>query len=91
MLLLVSLLVVAALQETPKPDEQKPPPYELLRAEEDWSYLRDPARETDLFDPVKFIPLDVDGWAYLTLGADVRERYEYFHNPNWGAGPAEHS
>jgi len=87
MLLLLGLLVVGAPQDNRKPDQPEPPSYRLLRAEEDWSYLRDPERRTDLFDPLKFIPLDSEGWAYLTLGGDVRERVEYFRSPDWGAGP----
>ena len=89
MLLFLSLLMVAALQDARNPDEQELPAYKLLRAEEDWSYLRDPDRRKDLFDPLKFIPLDSDSWTYLTLGADIRERLEYFHSPDWGAGPGK--
>jgi hypothetical protein len=61
--------------------------YELLRSEEDWSFLRDPGKRTDIFDPIKFIPLDEEGRIYLTLGGEARIRYEYFHDPDWGAGP----
>src|SRR5438477_11930319 len=39
----------------------------LSRYEEDYSYLRDPARSADLFDPLKFIPFDAAGDFYLTL------------------------
>ena len=61
--------------------------YEPLRSDEDWSFLRDPGKRTELFDPLKFIPLDDQGRAYLTLGGEARLRYEYFHDPDWGAGP----
>jgi hypothetical protein len=72
-------------QEAREP-EPAPPPYELLRQDEDYSYLRDPRRQTDFFDPVKFIPLDAEGTIYLTLGGEGRARYEYFRNGGWGTG-----
>src|SRR5882672_152769 len=36
----------------------------LARFEEDYSYLRDPARSTDFFDPLKFVPFDSDSDFY---------------------------
>lgn len=48
----------------------------LSRYEEDYSYLRDPARSSDLFDPLKFIPLDPEGGIYLTLNGEIRFRYD---------------
>ncbi len=64
-----------------------PPAYDLNRADEDYRYLRDPAWRTNFWDPVKYIPLNESGIWYLSLGGEVRERYEYFSHPNWGAGP----
>lgn len=63
------------------------PPYQLNRADEDYRYLRDPARRSDLWDPAKYVPLNAAGSWYLSLGGEARERYEYFNHPNWGAGP----
>src|SRR5207237_5136336 len=45
-----------------QPDEKSkdgaaPPGYKLLRYEEDYSYLKDPSRRTDFWDPIKYIPL----------------------------------
>jgi len=34
-----------------------PPGYKMLRFDEDYSYLTNPANRTDLVDPVKYIPL----------------------------------
>src|SRR6266849_3208048 len=65
------------------------PQFGLSRQDEDWSVLRDPALRTDAFDTVKFIPLNRDGSSWLTLGGEVRERYEYFDNFNWGKGPQD--
>src|SRR5690349_8825552 len=49
-----------AASDAPRPGTGTgpPPPYAPLRQMEDYSYLRDPARRTDLFDPIKFIPLN---------------------------------
>jgi len=66
-----------------------PPSYQMLRFEEDYSYLRDPDLRGDLWDPLKFVALnDVATW-YLSLGGEARERYEYFHNANWGGEPQD--
>src|SRR6266478_23427 len=65
-----------------------PPPYhEILRFEEDYSYLSDPALRGDWFDPIKYIPLRAEepDW-YLTLGGGLRERFEGTYNPNFGIG-----
>jgi len=61
-----------------------PPPYQQLRYEEDYSYLRDPTRRTDLWDIIKYIPFNDKGDWYLSVGGEVRERYAYFHNSLWG-------
>mgnify|MGYP003393940305 FL=1 len=62
-----------------------PAPYKSQHAEEDFSALKDPAKHTDLFDPLKYIPLlGKDDWV-LSLGGEARERYEYFNNRNFGA------
>ena len=69
--------------------ESERPGYRILRYEEDWSLLRDPARRTEPLDRLKYIPLTPDGWAWLSLGGEIRERYEYTHNPVWGQDPQD--
>ncbi|MCK1446755.1 alginate export family protein [Bradyrhizobium sp. 48] len=66
-----------------------PPPYALLRQDEDYSYLRDPGCKRDFLDPIKFISLSPQKDQYLTLGGEVREWYEGFRNANWGVGPQD--
>src|SRR6266516_4701312 len=66
-----------------------PPAYAPLRWSEDYSYLKDPARRTDGFDPIKYIPLNAAGDWYLSLGGQARYRYELFNNNNFGAGPQD--
>jgi hypothetical protein len=65
------------------------PSYALLRDEEDWSFLRDPAQQRDWFDAIKFIPLSRGGDTFLTLGGEVRQQYERFENEAWGSEPED--
>ncbi|HWD90821.1 MAG TPA: alginate export family protein [Verrucomicrobiae bacterium] len=66
---------------------EAPPPFQQLRYDENYAYLQDGSRSPDYLDPLKFIPLNARGDFYLTLGGELRERYEAFHNYNWGKGP----
>jgi hypothetical protein len=69
--------------------QNQPPAYQLLRYDEDYSYLKDPARRTDFWDVIKYIPLgNRDGW-YLSLGGEMRLRYEFFNNEDAGSQPAD--
>lgn len=61
--------------------------FKLLRYEEDFSFLADPAKRTDFFDPIKYIPLFGREGHYLTFGGDVREWFESYHNDSFGEGP----
>jgi hypothetical protein len=75
--------------QTPVTAKCTPPPaYKLLRYDEDYSYLKDPNCCTDFWDPIKYIPLGCEPSSYLSIGGEVRERYEFFHNPDAGQGPA---
>jgi hypothetical protein len=69
--------------------QEGPPAYRPLRYEEDWSVLRDPAKRTDLFDPIKFIPLDGLGERWLTLGGTIREQLEIYREQDFGTGPEQ--
>lgn len=66
-----------------------PVPYALLRQDNDYGYLRNPACRSDFWDPVKFIPLNAEGENYLTFGGEIREWYEGFRNANYGIGPQD--
>jgi len=69
--------------------EPPPPSYHQLRYEENYTFLRDPPRSADVWDPLKYIPLDKEGEWYLSLGGEIRLKYEYFRNANWGQGPQD--
>ena len=58
------------------------------RYEEDYSYLRDPARSSDFFDPFKFIPLGADGEVNLTLNGEARFRYDGTDHRNFAIATA---
>src|SRR6266536_1734145 len=55
----------------------------VARYEEDYSYLRDPGRSTDFFDPLKFIALDGDGDIHTQTGwpADFHRGGRDQHQP----------
>jgi hypothetical protein len=73
------------------PAEVSPPAYTALRYDEDYSYLKNATTNADLFDPIKYIPLNGSGDSYLSLGGQVRDRYEYFNNYNFGSGPQDNN
>jgi hypothetical protein len=61
-----------------------PPPFMLLRVDEDYSYLREPDAPHAPLDALKFIPFSSDGEVFLSLGGEMRHRVELAHQPNWG-------
>jgi alginate export protein len=68
-----------------------PPPFLSLRYDENYQFMRDPACHVDFWDPIKYIRLNEAGDYYLTLGGEVRERYQYYRNNLWGQGPQDPS
>lgn len=81
-LLLVAAGASAGAQE--KPASPSPPSYSLPQYEEDWTFLSKSSAEKDSWDPLKFIPLSDDKSAFVSLGGEIRETYERFHNTNFG-------
>jgi hypothetical protein len=65
--------------------------YTLERYDEDWSFLCGPAKRTDLFDPIKCIPLRGDASWFLTLGGELRERFQDTRNPAFGLPSPVHN
>lgn len=66
-----------------------PPKYEVLRQDEDYSYLRNEACKRDQWDALKYLRLGSSGDSFLTIGAEAREWYEGFRNFLWGVGPQD--
>jgi len=55
------------------------------RWQEDWSVLADQSLRTEPFDSLKYIPLAAgDPASYLSLGLNLRERYEANDAPRFG-------
>ncbi|TCV93434.1 alginate export protein [Luteibacter rhizovicinus] len=55
------------------------------RWQEDWSVLADPQVPRQAGDSLKYISLsDTDPQSYLSLGATIRERFEYNASPSFG-------
>jgi hypothetical protein len=69
--------------------KSEPPAYLPLRYDEDFSSLRNPSRQNDPLDAVKFIPLGSEPGEWLTIGGESRTRYEYFDHTLWGQGPQD--
>jgi hypothetical protein len=61
--------------------------YNLLRENDDWSFLADRSLRSDFWDPIKYIPLGCLTCCeacYVSLGGEIREAFEQVGNDNWG-------
>jgi hypothetical protein len=82
----VTACAAACAASAPKngePEGGAPPAYRGLRYDEDYSYLADPSKRRDFWDPIKYIRLNEEGDRYLSLGGEGRWRYEYYRNYRW--------
>lgn len=81
--LATALEMTCAAAQQSSPVAATAPAFKLLRYDEDYSYLQDPARRSDFWDPVKYIPISASGW-FISLGGEVRERFEDYTAANFG-------
>lgn len=82
------MLLAAAGLAWAAPSPAAEPKFSNVRYDEDYSYLAGrPA--SGLWESLKFIPLTRQKGASLSLGGELRERYEYFSNAGWGAGASD--
>ena len=58
----------------------------VLRYDDDFSFLADPAKRTDPVDVFKYVPLPIAPRAFVTFGLDDRERVEASANALLGFG-----
>jgi hypothetical protein len=68
------------------------PDFKQLRYEEDFSYLKDPAKKTGdpiSLEPLKYITFGQSESTYLTIGGEVRQQFEYYNNPDFGLAPID--
>ncbi|MGF6818461.1 hypothetical protein OKW33_005332 [Paraburkholderia atlantica] len=66
-------------------DAQRPVP-SFNRWQEDWGALANPCVPRKPLDTLKYIPLSGDPSWYLSLGANLRERFELNNTPLFGLG-----
>src|SRR5580658_5873196 len=78
-LLLAVPLCTQVQDESPAPARS----YDLLRENDDWSFLADPSPRADFWDPIKYISLGCQA-CYVSLGGEIREAFEQVGNDNWG-------
>jgi hypothetical protein len=84
LLAFVAPVAARAAEDAPSCDR---PAITLLRYDEDHSFLRDPRCRTERWDRLKYLELNGDLPLALTLGLDVRERFERFGRFDWGEVP----
>jgi hypothetical protein len=60
-----------------------------LRYEDNIACFRDPEARKGFPGLLKLIPLDDNGDAEVSFGGEVRQRYEYTHDPLFGADPQD--
>ena len=62
--------------------------FKILRENEDWSFLRNMSLREDLWDPLKYIPLQTESAdRYISIGGEAREVWEQIGNDNFGQSP----
>ncbi len=65
--------------------EEPRPALKSLRYDEDYVFLRDPALRTDLWDPLKYVPVAGGRAGHLSLGGEARLRFESYANEFFSA------
>src|SRR5258706_4599189 len=90
-LMVVSFAIPRLSQGQSVPTAESPAParvYHLLREDDDWSFLADPAERQEFWDPIKYIRLRPgrNDW-FLSIGGEAREVWEQIGNDNWGQQP----
>jgi len=86
LLLFVELASQVVAQDVTSSSENSysPPAYQVLRFRENYRCLADPSLRQDIFDPIKYMQLGADTNFFLTLGGEVRERFQGMHDPDFG-------
>jgi len=84
-LILISIVLFLPAQAAAQCTKQRPI-LQPVRYEEDWSLQADPDCKKEAFDDLKYISLGRENW-YLSLGGEIRYRYENYEEPGFGVGP----
>ena len=64
------------------------PPFQSLRYEENYSFLRHDTAPT-VYQKLKYGPLSSGGDAYVSIGGDLRYQYFFIQNEDWGMAPKD--
>lgn len=80
-------VAIAALAAPHAGQAQSEPAILNFRYNEDYASFADPARRTGLLPALKYIPIG-SGGTYVSLGGELRERFEFYRNPGFGIGQA---
>jgi hypothetical protein len=64
--------------------DEAPGRFHSPRFEDDFSYLARPDAPRDFWDPIKYVPLSHEPHVYLSFGGELRERFEYYADPDFG-------
>jgi hypothetical protein len=80
------LLTLATASQAAAQAGPKAPAYQELRYDEDWSYLKDGSRRSDIWDGWKYISLGREGW-YTSIGGESRIRLDFFRSAGFGSVP----
>jgi hypothetical protein len=83
------LLIFAVCSACVALAQEEPPPFKVQRQDEDYRVFRNPEARKSPWDSLKFI--DLGNEFRLSIGGDIRERYEYFHNAVWGLDPEDNN
>src|SRR5712672_1443029 len=90
-LMAISLAIPRLSQGQSVPTTESPAPariYHLLREDDDWRFLADPAERQEFWDSIKYIRLRrVRNDWFLSIGGEAREVWEQIGNDNWGQQP----
>ena len=85
-IILILCTISKAIAQDTIPNKIEAPALKLLRATENYSYLKDdstnPYNKTAL-DALKYISLNSNKSFYLSLGGQLRTRYEHYENRFW--------
>jgi hypothetical protein len=86
--LLATRLTAGAQSVSPTSSDAPDRSIKLLREDEDWSFLANPANRQDFWDPVKYIRIRKgrNDW-FMTISGEAREVWEQIGNDYWGQAP----
>ena len=83
-LLAIALSLSISLCPAADKASHQPPAYKPLRFDEDYEYLSNSTHRRDRWDPIKYIRLGTSPDWYLSIGGELRERYEYYSETGFG-------